>query len=358
MAIQNQGFRKDLDLLENTNDVQTLNNLGGAGIANDLRVIQNNLRNTDELTFSTGTSSVIAGKDGFFDNDPADNNVFGNGVFKFPGFDSVFTDGDRIRVGTDIINSVGGKFLDATKQYIVVNSNGIDQFQLQEEGQLPRGGPINVRYDSADVKLIRDSSVSLENTINFIKPNTISGFDFLGGSAINSVFDSVQNKVELGIFNITKKYKGDADTTTNDELKYEGTVVIKDPQGHNSSTSNVNSGFAGNSPGIYIGEIRAFSSDNNPWTFTNLGSFTTAPSQDSSNTISTQSKEVSIGELFLDATENPNTGGASAPHNGFISIHNSILNDVSPSESVDDAFTHKLPIVINGETYFMLMKQL
>ena len=353
-VIQNQGFRQDLNLIENTNDVQTLNNLGGAGIANDLRIIQNNLRNTDELTFSTGTSSVIAGKDGFFDNDPAGNGVLGNGVFKFPGFDSVFTDGDRVRVGTDIINSVGGKFLDATKQYIVVNSNGIDQFQLQEEGQFPRGGPINLVYDSADVKLIRDSSVSLENTINFIKPNTISGFSFLTNT-INDKFENVQNRVELGVFNITKKYKGNADTTTNDELKYEGTVVIKDPQGFNSSTLNVNSGFAGNSPGVYIGEIRAFSSDNNPWTFTNLGSFTAAPSQDSSNRISTQSTEVSIGELFIDANQNPNAGNG-----GFISIQNTDLSDINPPESVESdlTFTHKLPIVINGETYFMLMKEL
>ena len=208
--------------------------------------------------------------------------------------------------------------------------------------------------DSADVKLIRDSSVSLENTINFIKPNTISGFSFLTNS-INDEFESVQNRVELGVFNITKKYKGNADTTTNDELKYEGTVIIKDPQGFNSSTLNVNSGFAGNSPGVYIGEIRAFSSDNNPWTFTNLGSFTAAPSQDSSNRISTQSTEVSIGELFIDANQNPNAGNG-----GFISIQNTDLSDINPPESVesDSTFTHKLPIVINGETYFMLMKQL
>ena len=51
-AIQNQGFRVDLNLKENENDTQTLNNLGGAGIANDLRIIQNNLRNTDVLVFN------------------------------------------------------------------------------------------------------------------------------------------------------------------------------------------------------------------------------------------------------------------------------------------------------------------
>ena len=45
MAIQNQGYRKDLNLEETTIDTQALNNLAGAGIADDLRIIQNNLRN-------------------------------------------------------------------------------------------------------------------------------------------------------------------------------------------------------------------------------------------------------------------------------------------------------------------------
>ena len=45
MAKQNQGYRKDLNLDETTNDTQALNNLAGAGIAADVRVLQNNLRN-------------------------------------------------------------------------------------------------------------------------------------------------------------------------------------------------------------------------------------------------------------------------------------------------------------------------
>ena len=50
---QNQGFRRDLNFEENTNDVQALSNLGGVGLAGDLRVIQNNLRNTSRLAFNS-----------------------------------------------------------------------------------------------------------------------------------------------------------------------------------------------------------------------------------------------------------------------------------------------------------------
>ena len=45
MAIQNQGYRKDLNLSETTSEVKALNILGGEGIANDLRILQNNFWN-------------------------------------------------------------------------------------------------------------------------------------------------------------------------------------------------------------------------------------------------------------------------------------------------------------------------
>ena len=41
MVKQNQGYRKDLNLDETTVDIQALNNLAGAGIAGDIRIIQN-----------------------------------------------------------------------------------------------------------------------------------------------------------------------------------------------------------------------------------------------------------------------------------------------------------------------------
>lgn len=53
MVKQNQGYRKDLNIEENPNDTLALNNLAGSGIANDLRIIQNNLRNTSSLTYDS-----------------------------------------------------------------------------------------------------------------------------------------------------------------------------------------------------------------------------------------------------------------------------------------------------------------
>ena len=75
------------------------------------------------------------------------------------------------------------------------------------------------------------------------------------------------------------------------EIKFEGSVVINDPSNYNSTSDKV----LGNtpvrrSPGVYIGDTRAFSSDNNPWDKVGTA-------------LTTSSEEVSIGELaFLDGT--------------------------------------------------------
>ena len=63
MAISNQGYRRDLNLQETTNDTVALDNLAGAGTADDISFLQNNLRNTSNIAFNYVTS------DGFFSFD-------------------------------------------------------------------------------------------------------------------------------------------------------------------------------------------------------------------------------------------------------------------------------------------------
>ena len=60
MAIQNQGFRRDLNLFETEDDRNAFDNLAGAGTNKDISFIQNNLRNTSSIPFYTVDS------DGFF----------------------------------------------------------------------------------------------------------------------------------------------------------------------------------------------------------------------------------------------------------------------------------------------------
>ena len=53
MVRPNQGYRIDLNLKETENTRVAIDALGGAGISDDIRLLQNNLRNTSEIGFNT-----------------------------------------------------------------------------------------------------------------------------------------------------------------------------------------------------------------------------------------------------------------------------------------------------------------
>ena len=55
----NQGYRRDLNLAETVSDRQALANLAGAGIAEDLDRIQNNLKNTSDTSFHNLTEGFF-----------------------------------------------------------------------------------------------------------------------------------------------------------------------------------------------------------------------------------------------------------------------------------------------------------
>ena len=301
MTKKNQGFRKDLNLQENINDTLTVNTLGGAGIAADLRIIQNNLRNTSSLTCSS----------------------ISNGFFSFPNNEFVFTNDDEVTVSTNI--NVGITTLYAGQYYYVCNSNTETQFKLSTNSSTVGLSTIIVTSISPNTfNFIRSDAVHQQNILKFIKPqiqDTVN-FNYLGNYNINSAFDAVLSNNQTAKFYINKKYRGNNDTITNKDIKFEGTVIINDPANLNTGTAGLNTS---KSPGIFIGDTRAFSSDNNPWTKVGTA-------------LSTLSSSVSIGELFF-ANNITITG----------------ISTEAATQVAVSSFTHKLPVVINGETYFILM---
>lgn len=303
MVRQNQGYRKDLNLLETINDFQALDNLGGAGISNDLQILQNNLRNTSTLAYN----SLL---DGFF----------------FFGEDSefVYTNGDVVTVNTNV--NVGTSILLAGTEYYVCESNALNQFKLSTTPPGSGFSPITVTSVFPEsFNFIRKDPVNQENLVNFIQPfiQDTTGFSYLDSSSINDTFDGVQANVESAEFLISKKYKGNADTTTTDILNYEGTVTVNDPANLNTSATNLNNP---KSPGVFIGETRAFSSDNNPWNQVGTA-------------LSTSSFSVSTGEIFF-SNDIVMTG----------------ISTEAAAQVAVTSYTHKLPITVNGETYFLLLR--
>jgi len=400
MTKQNQGFRKDLNLQETSNETTALNNLGGAGIANDLRILQNNLRNTSTLSFNTAVGAAISS--GYF--------YFGS-ISEF-----VFTNDDIVGVKTDITVGVGVT-LYKDNTYYICNSNTENQFKVSTTqstvgvntvtvsslppptdihytvnsvivgtggtgytglsttvtisspetswgiratavAEVSNGSVVSINVTSrgrgylsnptitiskpnvgintatatleitpnfyTNIDFVRKDPVSKENILNVIKPNfqDNEGFNYLGGSSINNAFDGIATANETARYLITKKYKSNQNTVSPNDINIEGSIKINDPQGFNSGTAGLSNAV---SPGIFINDTRAFSSDNNPWT--QVGT-----------ELTTLSSSVSIGELYF-ANDITISG----------------ISTESASSVAVTTYTHKLPVVINGETYYILL---
>ena len=417
MAIQNQGFRRDLNLLETEDDRNALDNLAGAGTNKDLAFIQNNLRNLSSIPFYTVDS------DGFFStandrvieissitatgNTDNDGNkttsiqvvstnsflikfgdlvkisgVTGSGSAVLNDFFTVTAVSNDLKVfsfrkdGVDyseIITSVAGIVFSITSadvfsftkddvvnvsqevnlvgsgttlflpntDYYVSETDGLTRFKLSTTSSTVGFNTVTIAGGASltpdNFIFSRKDAVHQQQIINYIEPVIQDGdFDYLP-LGVNGAMDETQANIESAEYFMSKKYRGDQDTTVDDQIKFEGSVVINDPDNYNNNSNSVlGSTPVRRSPGVYIGDTRAFSSDNNPWNKVGTA-------------LTTSSEEVSIGELaFLDGTNSMVITG--------------IDDDVSTVSDVATSFTHKIPVRIqdengNQESYFLLLSQ-
>lgn len=401
MARANQGVRQDLNFSEIENEVVALSNLSEVGLAQDLRIIQNNLRNTsnlafnsvslstDEFIFTTDkTLTVTAGFSEIFQNDsfsqsskvtidvsPSYNTYKGevitisgftgtastifNGIYQTidvgtggtsisflknnclstavgtvdgstqavikSGTNFIYTNDDIVNVSTTV--SVGSTTLSTGTDYFICNSDSLSKFKLSFTNSTSTSGinTINITAVPAQFDFIRKEPVFKTNIENFIRPEIQDEEQFGSylSSSINGTMDETQANGENAKYFITKKYKGTENTTVDTDVKFEGTVNLFDPIGFNANSGDL---LNAKSPGIFIGNTRAFSADNNPWVVDGTD-------------LSTDSFEVSIGELeFLNGIEIEG------------------ISQVSATTVAATEFTHKIPVTINGETYYLLMK--
>ncbi len=423
MAIQNQGFRRDLNLLETEDDRNAFDNLAGAGTNKDISFIQNNLRNTSRIPFyevdsdgffSTANDRVLAVSsitaNGVIDNDGNKSTtiqvaltnpflikfgdlikitgVTGSGAevindnftvtgtsndlktfsFSKVGFAHTetytsmsgitfsifssdvftFTKDDVVNVSEEVkLASTSATVFSPNTDYYVSETNGLTKFKLSTTPSTVGFSTVIITGGASltpdNFIFIRKDPVNQEEIINYIKPEIQDpDFNYLDGETVNGAMDITQANIESAEYFMGKKYRGDADTTVDDELKFEGSVVINDPNNYNNASDKVlgkdTTQPVRRSPGVYIGDTRAFSSDNNPWNKVGTA-------------LTTSSDEVSIGELaFLDGTNSMRITG--------------IDNDVSTVDPavVASSFTHKIPVKIqdangNQESYFLLLTQ-
>ena len=279
-----------------------------------------------------------------------------------------YTQDDVVNLSVQATFTVGSSstVLDANTDYYVTDSNGINKFKLSYTASDSAIGvtTIAIPHDissptilstssgASQFEFIRKDPVHRDQILFFKYPQVQDSEDFsyLNNGTINDTLISSQSNIESAEYFTLKKYRGDKGLVSTDEsIRYEGSVVLNDPNNYNSTSDNVlNVGVEGSpAPGIYIGGTRAFSSDNNPW-----GKEGAAGAVGSA--LTTSSEEVSIGELtFLDGSL------LSTSEEGSMIIEG-IDSDVEDASVIASSFTHKVPIKIedangNQESYFLLV---
>ncbi len=175
MAIANQGYRRDLNLKETTDDTIALDNLAGSGTAGDLSYIQNNLRNRSSVSFNSITS------DGFFSFEN-DRQITISGLS---------ADGDATSTAISI-------FL--PDPYLFKFGDFIQLSGISESGATALNGQYSVSAVSPDLKTVFVS----KKGVNYTNPSmSISGvtftlkvqdiFSFTNGDVVNLSEDTTFN---------------------------------------------------------------------------------------------------------------------------------------------------------------------
>lgn len=312
MARAFQGFTIAKNLAESTLDNDVLSNLAGQPIGNDITLLFNNTRNT----------SVIS---------VASENISGASItFTDPNVLSVFSNKTRVTVGTSI--------------YYVKNSNGVNVFQLSSKSDLTD------TVSSPPVGLyIRSDEVTAENLSNYSAvrrevsgKNSQTGADtfftegvsvLLGGDTPKTLLGIIDSNIDAYRFRTSKTLSTISDFTGSKPLLAAGTVIIKDPD-------NINvGGFSNSTPGLFIYDkvsssvIRAFSSNQNPW-------------EGLTEYLECKSTEITVNNLVLENT----TAGIS------LQLKDPTIKSTSTATAVRANYTHKLPIKINGELFYLCLK--
>jgi hypothetical protein len=244
--------------------------------------------------------------------------------------------------------------LSYTQDYFVVLSNAIDRFQIATSftrGQLVN--PISIS-SSVNYPLIfeRNNTVTQESLINLSKPEFQDDeFDYSNNVLRRSFgdnFDYLESILDAANYFRLKKYTRSADNIFDaNPVKVGGNIRTIDLDGFNSSTEKL---FDVHSPGIFIIDpssdpgnikrLRAFSDNTQPWELDQASGtleYAVIPGRPAAN------QEMSIGNMVLKGNPISMDG-----------VQNVIVESVS-GRTPPQKFTHKLPVIVNGEEYNFLL---
>lgn len=332
MSSSIRGYLVQKNLSETTDDRQSLNNIGGAPVADDIALFVNNTKNQSVISiradeYDSSTDTVVI------------NNQTTTEVNERS---AVFTNRDKVFL-VDVDDNV------IAENLYIANSNTIDRFQVSAKQDLSEIYSINVptQSDSNDyvLRFVRNDSVTFENLQNLgvessgvevdlpeSDNNTDEESATVSVGNYESEFNTISSVIDLANFQSRNKFVSNDSIQTSIRLRTEGAVIVADP-----SDTIITEGIVESSPGLYLSDptsdvddvqvTRAFSSSSNPW------------SDDNAGTLSTDSVDVTSGNLNL-------TNGVTIDG----------IPVIPEDGSVDsETFTHKVKIQVNGIDYYLCL---
>ena len=315
-----QGFVRDLNLIESdtgTLDRGILDNLGGPNITTDL------------LLFDGNTKFISKIQTAHYSYDSSADVITVTGEGKV-----AFSDGTKISFGDSPTEFI----------YEVHSSNGIDKFRVRNSlGQVV--APVG--------DLRRNDTVTAENLSNLsvkrleTNPSASTGVSADDGAAdLFNEYSSAEQGEYINSQLALYYYKRERvpltyeDSSFDQRVSFRGSVMIVDNDATVSTQPN------DTTPGLFIVDasnpgsdaVRAFSDASNPWTETG-----SALEMTDSNVTNSQPNTLKLNPF------SNNVPNFQVPSNLLVAESNSLTS----SES-DPIF--KLPVIINGETFFLLLK--
>lgn len=308
-----QGFVRDLNLIESDTgalDRGILDNLGGANITTDLLLFDGNFKFISKLQSADYT----------YDSSTDITTVTGEGKV-------AFSDGTKISFG-----DVPTEFI-----YEVHSSNGVDKFRIRNSlGQVVAPVGDLRRNDGVSAKNLSNLSAKRLET----NPGASTGVsnddgasDLFNQYSSASQVDYVNSQLSLYYYKRDRVPLTFEDSSFDARVNFRGSVMIVD----NDATVSTQPGPT--TPGLFIvdasnpgaGSTRAFSDASNPWS------------------------EIGSALVTTEANSQPNTLKLNPVSNNAPNLQTTSTLIVSETNTLS-SYNFKLPVIINGETFFLLLK--
>ena len=308
-----QGFVRDLNLIESDTgalDRGILDNLGGANITTDLLLFDGNFKFISKIQSAHYT----------YDSSTDITTVTGEGKV-------AFSDGTKISFG-----DVPTEFI-----YEVHSSNGVDKFRIRNSlGQVVAPVGDLRRNDGVSAKNLSNLSAKRLET----NPGASTGVsnddgasDLFNQYSSASQVDYINSQLSLYYYKRDRVPLTFEDSSFDARVNFRGSVMIVD----NDATVSTQPGPT--TPGLFIvdasnpgaGSTRAFSDASNPWS------------------------EIGSALVTTEANSQPNTLKLNPVSNNAPNLQTTSTLIVSETNTLS-SYNFKLPVIINGETFFLLLK--